>query len=49
MIPCEYDYPLSDSRFGYVVMKKGRMVCVVNMIDAKYDRGEKKVNIYTGK
>lgn len=49
MIPCEYDYPLSDSRFGYVVMKKGRMVCVVNMIDAKYDRGEKKGQYIYGK
>lgn len=42
MIPCEYDYPLSDSRYGYVVMKKGRMVCVVNITYATYDSGEKK-------
>lgn len=42
MIPCEYDSPFSDSRYGYVIMRKGRSMCVVNLVDAKYNRGEKK-------
>lgn len=42
MIPCEYDSPFSDSKYGYVVMRKGRSMCVVNLVGAKYNRGEKK-------
>lgn len=42
MFSCEYDYPVSDSRYGYVIMKKGNLLCVVNLIDAKYARGDKK-------
>lgn len=41
MIPCEYDTPFSDSKYEYVVMKKGRSMSVVNLVNAKYDYGDK--------
>ncbi|MCI7017433.1 MAG: WG repeat-containing protein [Prevotella sp.] len=37
-----FDKFLSDSRNGYVVAKDGNYLCIVNLIDAKYSRGEKK-------
>ncbi len=37
-----FDKFLSDSRNGYAVAKDGNYLCIVNLIDAKYSRGEKK-------
>ena len=39
---CEYDEVLSSSKYGYVIMRDGRNLCIVNLIGAKYAGGEKK-------
>lgn len=41
MIDCNYEQFLSGSKFGYVIAKKGEYLEVVNLIGAKYARGEK--------
>lgn len=41
-LPFEYDYPFGDSKYGFVTMRKGRNLCIVNLNDAKYNTGEKK-------
>lgn len=41
LIPCIYDFPISDSRYGFVIMKQGNELCIVNLIDSRYIRGDK--------
>ena len=41
MIDCNYEQFLSGSKFGYVIAKKGEYLEIVNLIGAKYARGEK--------
>lgn len=40
MIDCNYEQFLSNSKFGYVIAKEGEYLEVVNLIGAKYARGE---------
>lgn len=42
LIPCIYDEPLSDTKYGYIVFRKGYQLCMVNLIGVKYGEGEKK-------
>lgn len=37
--PCEYDELCGNSKYAFVVMRKGKYLCVVNMNDAKYEVG----------
>lgn len=41
VFPCEYDEVLSNSEYGYVVMKKGTESYVINLVGAKYKKGDK--------
>lgn len=41
MLDFKYELFLSDSRFGYVIAKDGEYLSVINLIGAKYARGEK--------
>lgn len=41
MLDCNYEQFLSNSKFGYVIAKEGDYLSVVNLIGAKYARGEK--------
>ena len=45
---CEYDEVISSSKYGYVIMRDGRNLCVVNLIGAKYAGGEKKGHYFYG-
>lgn len=41
MVECNYEQFLSNSKFGYVIAKEGEYLKVINLIGAKYARGEK--------
>ena len=41
MLDCKYELFMSNSKFGYVIAKEGDYLSVVNLIGAKYARGEK--------
>lgn len=41
MLDCKYDKFLSNSKYGYVIAKDGDYLSIVNLIDAKYSKGEK--------
>ena len=41
MLDCNYEQFLSNSKYGYVIARKGDYLSAVNLIDVKYAKGEK--------
>ena len=41
MLDCKYESFSSNSKYGYVIAKDGNSLSVINLVDAKYARGDK--------
>lgn len=49
IIPYEYDAPLYDSGYNFIILRRGRYVCMVNVSDEQYPGGNNKGQYIYGK
>ncbi len=49
IIPYEYDAPLYDSGYNFIILRRGRYVCMVNVSDEQYPGGSNKGQYIYGK